>query len=766
MTKHAAAGICTIILLALAALLACGEDDDGDAPITDTDEPPVLPAVESLDQEADDDGDDDIGDDDDDPWPPPAPNPDARADAFRLFYRERAARTIRSINRFALAGDAVATNAFLTLALARDGDAWEVVPGPEGNNLFGYSAFATWKLYQAIGGRDLELTLIRMFEGMVFNEAVSGHPGLTTREALPGWTRTMDGIAGTITRTRWGQQVTPPVTYPSVLEQEILGAFYDGIVVTYRENPEEFLFGFKAVHELTTFATTYVFAELDHDPPFLRVSDCCSSFMISLMGAWEGAYWGNHNSRDNFTDYGLGFIAALEAEGTGGLPPDLAEAAGRAAEAARRTGDTTIAHDCVLMTVDEWHDYDTLTPAGSMNPDGEVEWQDLGSLASCQAAYLAQAISTAGLRTPIPEMPLPGSVDLEALRLLLDTLGVELPLPVVTCRSIDDAYIGLGWGDILNLEILGMPWYELAEIVAAFYPDLFYKLFGSMMDDFYELELGAVALCYYAGITGDRYLIRDTRRTLHHLIELQRILVRLVYGMAADPDSRSRIVGVVGPEALAERLKATQDLLYASAAFTRMFGIDSPLEDFGGFDLGHDRVEEIESRLAMPDTSPAPLLSDEEIFARVEARLEARRERSPWIIDRYRDRFGYDPPVRRAGEGYECVGPDGQWMPTENPRHEWFREFRLWFEAPLCVLSPETLDCAWAASGCAPADLDGSGTVDEADRTLFEDAWEQWGEGATCSEANGWCAGADLDRSGVLDGDDRGYLDAAAGCQV
>ena len=41
------------------------------------------------------------------------------------------------------------------------------------------------------------------------------------------------------------------------------------------------------------------------------------------MGAWEGAYWGNHNSRDNFTDYALGFLAAMEAAATPGLPADL-----------------------------------------------------------------------------------------------------------------------------------------------------------------------------------------------------------------------------------------------------------------------------------------------------------------------------------------------------------------------------------------------------------------------------------------------------------
>ena len=84
----------------------------------------------------------------------------------------------------------------------------------------------------------------------------------------------------------------------------------------------------------------------------------------------------------------------------------------------------------------------------------------------------------------------------------------------------------------------------------------------------------------------------------------------------------------------------------------------------------------------------------------------------------------------------------------------------------LCVESPITLDCSWAALGCAPADLDGSGAIDAADAALFDSAWDAFGEGADCSDANGWCGGADLDRSGTLDAEDRDYGTAASGCSV
>ena len=691
------------------------------------------------------------------------PGTQAKEDAFRLFYRERVQRALRSLNRFSLSGDAVAASAFGGGSFARSGDHWEVVPGPDDNNPFGKTLFSTWKLYRAMGGRDLELTLIRMFEGIVFNEAVSGHPGLTTREAFPAWTRTMDGVGGTISRTRFGLPVTPPVVYPAALEQEILHAFFDGTVVTYRENPEETFFNLMPALNTGSFAVTYVFDELDRAPPFLRQSDCCSSFMISQKGPWQGAIWGNHNSRDNFTDYAMGFLAAFEAEATDGLPEDLALAAHNAAEAARRTGDRVRAHGNVLMTVDEWHDYETLSPAGSMNPDGEVEWQDLGSLSSCQMAYVAHAVSSEGLHWPVPETPLPGAIETSALRDFFRQLGLPPPpLPVVQCRSLDDALLGLTWRDILDMEIFGLPLWEVADLIALIDPDLFPGLLGTMMDDFSEMMLGAVLLCYYAEHVDDARLYGAALRTLDNFIELQKILARLVFRAARNPF----VLRVQGAETMAEQVKSANEMIYKGAVYARLFGFDSPAEDLQDFALGDASTRSIEALLDEGDTTERPLRTDAELAAEIEAKLAATLDRAPWRVDRYRDRFGETYPVRRAGEGYECIGPDDDWIPTENARHQPFnfQDLGLWFEAPLCVHDTDTLDCTWASMGCAPADLDGSGQVDGADQALFDEARERYGWNATCSAANEACDGADLDGSGRLNHEDEAYMGAAQGC--
>jgi hypothetical protein len=759
------------VFVIVALFAGCGGDDDDDNDddsTVDDDDDTSTDDDDSVDDDDDatpDDDDDDDDDNDDDTGPPI--NPNAKADAFNLFYRERSARTALAVNRFTMSGDAVAANNFELMEVARDGDEYQVVAGPEGNNKFGYSAFTSWKLYQAIGGRNLELTLIRMFEGIVFNEAVTGHSGLTTREAFPGWTRTMDGINGTITRTKWGTPISGPVIYPTALEQEILDTFYDGVTFTYRENPEEFLFNYKAISELTTFALTYVFEALDFAPPFMRVSDCCSSFMVPQIGDWQQGYWGNHNSRDNFTDYAMGFITAFEAEIDPDAPADVRAAAANAAEAARRIGDNIIANDSRLMTVDEWHDYNTLTVAGNMNPDGEVEWQDLGSIAACQSVYLAKAISTDGLDVPVPELPMPGAVETDAIKKLFHDLGLPEPLlPVMTCKRIDDAFIGIGWGEILNFEIFGIKWHVWGELVANFAPDLFPSLFGSMMDDLQELVLGAVGLCYYAQVTDKPELFEEAKQTMSNLVELQIVAARLVYGTTKDPWSRAMAENAYGVEAVARTIKSTDEAVYRSAIWAYMFGIEWPFEDFQEFTLGNERTDFIESMNDIPDTQTWPLMTDQEIYDTVEARLTATLSRAPWRVDRYRARFDHDPPIRRAGNGYEALGPDDQWHPTENPRHLHFQEHRLWHEAPLCVMAPGVLNCEWAAIGCAPGDLNNDEIVDNDDLILFNDAWAQYGDDTDCTSGNGWCGGADFNRNGHLDESDQGYIHAARGCEM
>ena len=393
--------------------------------------------------------------------PPPAVNPNAKADAFKLFYKERAERTVLSLNRFAVAGDTVFASVFGKNMVARSGNEYEVVPGPKDNNPIGMAVSGAWKGYQALGGRDLELTLIRLFQGLAFNEQVSGHPGLTCREALPGWSLKLDGVNGQISRTQHGGGVTPPIPYGPGLEQEMLDRFYRGVLFTYRNDPWEYYFNFKAVDELEHFSTTFVFGDLPgygftSPPRFLRISDCCSSWMVTNSGRWRGAFWGNHNSRDNFPDYAMGYLAAMEATNTPGLPADLAEAARRATEAGRRTADAIVASGMAQMTVDEWHDYGTLVPAGQRRPDGKTESQDLGSFNSCQMAYLAKAISSEGLTYPLPE--------------------IKLPAAMTTCRSMDDAFLWMCWGDLV----------KVAEWLAGVSPELLAKLTDRVRDDIRE----------------------------------------------------------------------------------------------------------------------------------------------------------------------------------------------------------------------------------------------------------------------------------------
>lgn len=680
-------------------------------------------------------------------WPEPsseplsAPNPSARADAFSLFYRERSERVLTSVHRFALGGDVTMASFFGRAAVARSGTAYEVMLGPSDNMPMGMSLQASYRLYQALGGRDFELTLIRMLRGAAFNEAVSGHPGLTTREALPGWTRVVDGGSGTVARTRLGEPIAPADPAAPELEQEVIDRFYQGHTFTYRENPEEVFFQLMPLHETGPFAVTYVFSELDGSPAFLRQSDCCSSFMRSERGPWAGAWWGNHNSRDNFTDVAMGFLAALDLERLACVPEDLREAAAIAAEAGRRTGDRVLEDGNALMTVDEWHDYDTLTVAGWKNPDGEQESQDLGSLNSCAMIYLAHAISSDGLRAPVPATPMPGASAMAPIGTLLTLLDFPSDGTPETCNSIDEAFGGVLWGDISGP--------RLDELLGSLSPETVLGIIDSTMDDFAEMLIAPVGLAIYATMTGDGVLYDEAIANLENLLAFQQGLEEYV---RADGDPN--------------RIARLEQMQYMAGVYARMFRLDSPLADVAGFERAEDHLRYLESPLELEDTAPEPLISDEDILARVEARLEAITERAPWRVERYRERFGSTPPVRRAGEGYEAVQSDGSWGPVENPRHALFGfgSIDLWFEAALCMDSPQTLDCSWAKLGCAHVDLDTDGSVDSEDIARFDSISGSFPNGTTCSQDNGWCDRADLDRSGVIDDDDRAFLEAAQGC--
>ena len=177
-----------------------------------------------------------------------------------------------------------------------------------------------------------------------------------------------------------------------------------------------------------------------------------------------------------------------------------------------------MASGMVQMTVDEWHDYGTLVPAGQRRPDGETESQDLGSLNSCQMAYLAKAISSEGLRHPVPE--------------------IKLPAAKTTCRSTDDAFLWMCWGDLL----------KVAEWLAGVSPELLGKLTARVRDDVRELMLSAVGLCQYARITRQEDLYAEARNTLWNMIRLVRLL-------------------------------KDEEGLYVSAIYARMFDMEAPLEE-------------------------------------------------------------------------------------------------------------------------------------------------------------------------------------------
>jgi hypothetical protein len=696
------------------------------------------------------------------------PNPNAKADAFKLYYKERTERLLKSINRFALTGDAVPAAIINKMYISKEGNRYEVIPGPVDNNSHGYTTFATWKLYQALGGRSLELTLIRMFEGLAFYESVTGHKGLTVREALPGWTRTMDGETDAVERSNNGVPVATPEPFPAELEKEVLDTFFDGVVVTYRENPEEFFYNFKPVNELEDYALTYVFDHVGEALPWVPVSNCCSSFMKTQTGPWKDlGWWGNHNSRDNFTDYVMGYLAAFEAEKTPGLPADLALAAYHAAEAARRVGDTTTFFGNILMTVDERNDYYTLAPAGEVRPDGRTEWQDLGSISSCQMAYLAKALSKEGLHSPVPKVPLPGDLPREAIESLFKSLGIPITMRVKKCKCLDEAWFGITFGNLLGFKILGEPWYEKAERLTLFYPDLFYDLIGSAMDDFQELILGSVGLCYYAKISGDTALYDEAYESLGNMIKIQVILAKLVYGIDRDASLKNTVVRKFGKTRYFARLDNAKEMLYKGAIYERMFGFDSPLKDLESFAPAESQIAWAVSPLSWSDTVPMVLISDERIKERIMNAVNNKKSKEPWIYERYVGRFfdadgNHNPPVKRTLDGYEFIDQNNIWRMAENPHHNYYGGLHYWLESPLAVWSPQTLNCEWAKLGCAPADFDDSMTVDATDTAIFDGKWDAFGgEGAACPDG---CGGADLDKDGRLDVDDQAYMQAAQGC--
>ncbi len=674
----------------------------------------------------------------------PVADADAAARAFSLFYRERVERAVLAWNRFVLVGDTGAATTISTVAVARDGNHFEIVPGPADNNRIGASTFAVAQAYALYRSRTLALTLVRMLEGLSFISEVTGHRGVTAREAFPGWTRTVDGNSSAVTRLRDGTSVVSPRPLDSALEDEIVRSFYAGVSITYRENPAEFYFSFKPGQDPTAYSITYVFSEL---PRFIRSSDCCSSLMRTPEGYdWAGAFWGNHNSRDNSQDLALGYLTAMQLAGDERADPIVRDAARRALAVGHDVGDRVGENGGRIMTVDEFHDYETLTVSGELRPDGVGEPEDLGSMSECPRAYLARAISTPGLSTPIPALPLPGSIETliqEALGPLVRLTSCEIPTGERLCTSLDDAYCGATVAEFPRLEILGIPWWDAITLVERLAPGTAASLLGSFQDDYREIVAAGAALVRYADLAREPALADEARSALQQETDLLRAFADLLYG-SRSPAERD-----------AER--------YEAALHDAIAGLPVARADFGDFAQAEARIASIERLLTMPDTEPWPLRTDEEIVSAVEDQLANAGPYDSVRVARYRERFGEEPPVRRTADGYEAQGPEGIWRPVENPHHRSIGGLSLLEELPLCAFAPQILDCTWAAVGWERADLDANGHVDTSDAQRFDTAANAFGA-SRCTARNDWCDGADLDHTGVVDALDRRFLAAADGC--
>jgi len=727
-------------------------DDDIDDDTTDDD-------TTDDDTTDDDTTDDDSGDDDTfEPWH----NPTAKGDAFKLFYKERVSRVLLSYNRFALVNDVIPAHTLGTVSVVRSGDSWEISLHPVDNNDIGWAAFDVYQAYKVFRTRKLALTLIRQFEGLAVAEKVSGHPGLTCREWEPGWTLTIEGSTGEITRLHEGNPVQPGETYSADLEQEVIDAFFADGHYVYRADPTDYYFTIEPILNTGTYAVTEVFTEM---PNFLRVSDCCSSFMVSKLGSYQGYFWGNHNSRDNFPDYAIGYFTALEAMNDPDADADVKTSAAKAYSSGKNIGDSVVEYGYNLMTVSEFQPYDQLIVAGAVRPDGRTESQDLGSMNSCQMSYMAKALSTEGLHSTTEEVGLPGSIELLIIKDILEWLGITPPPMTWTCNYLDQAYAFWSWDDLLEGEFLGNTFSEWIDILVTMFPNQIIPLIWDLFDNVDQPEKSAMVLVYYAQLTNQPELLQSAKETLYHMLEFHR-QVLLILGKFLNEKSFS-IYGeeyYPGRNAIISKSEMLADVdheYYKISIYSHIFGVGNQNFDPGDFTEGISNAQLFENALNRPDTPLLALMTDEAILTRIQNELNGAPE---WNVERYNNRFPTDPPMHRADDHYEVVGLDGEFQAIPNISNQWFGGFDMWFEMPLCAKADTVLNCSWALLGCERPDLDSSETVDETDLALFNTAWDAYGEGASCSEANNWCDGADLDRNQTLDSEDQEFMNAAQGC--
>ncbi len=672
---------------------------------------------------------------------------ESRARAFKLFYRERLDRVLVAYNRYSLFGDVGFGLAVGRAQVARDGDSYDIVVGPQDNNLMGTPLRAVWHAWRHFRTRTAELTLIRMLRGLEFYEAVTGHPGLTSRMALTGWTLDIDGVAKTAKRTRAGVEVDSPLKTDAALEAEMIATFFDGIQMKYRMDPKDTYLTFLPGWDPVDYAITLSMPDL---PDFIRISDCCATLFRTPEGyPWADSWWSNHNSRDNFPDIGLGLLAAAEAQAFAETPAAVREIAARVTAAGVRVADLIEANGGNIMTVDEWHPYSELVVSGVVRPHGLVESENLGSMASCPMALLGRALSTEGLSAEPEDVFLPGTQELLIAR---DYPGlIECPFEEPRrCVSIDDAICGLPWARMDELKVLDQPIFELADELEAGSPGTAETLLGAFQNDFDDVAEAMVTLQALLAVKAQGALAAEARDSVGHLTDLMRRFADVIYG-ALKPNKQA-------------------EQRYDAAIFDALAGREVIAADLGAFEPEEVQMARAEALLDFPAATPKKLYTDDELLKMITDGLADLQDksgpgRSAAIRKRYAETYpDGKPPVRRAGDAYEARQGQGPWVPAERPRHVGTGGLHLLEAVILCTTAPQLLDCSWAAIGCAPADFDNSGVVDAADSALFETAFATHGDGATCDGASQACAGADLDGSGTLDDSDRAFMAAAQGC--
>ncbi|MBT9556905.1 MAG: hypothetical protein IV100_12795 [Myxococcales bacterium] len=669
----------------------------------------------------------------------------SRARAFKLFYRERLDRVLVAFNRFSLFGDVGFAVAVDRADVARDGDSYDIVVGPKDNNLMGTPLRAVWHAWRHFRSRTAELTLLRMLRGFEFYESVSGVPGLTSRMVLTGWTLDIDGVAKTAKRSRGGVEVESPMKTDPALEAEIIETFFDGLTMKVRSDPNDTYLTYLPGRDPVDYAITHSIPNL---PDFIRISDCCATLRRTPGGhPWENAWWSNHNSRDNFPDIALGFLAAREALTFAETPAAVKDVATRVVEAGTRVADLIDANGGNIMTIDEVHPYGELAVSGELRPHGLAENEDLGSMASCPMALLNRALTDEGLTAEPKDVFLPGTQELLIQRDFPGLIACEFETPR-RCTTIDDAICGLPWARLDELTVFGQPIFELAEQLESETPGTAEALLGAFQNDFDDVAEAMVTLHAVLVARGQAALAEEAQASVGHLTAIMRRFANVIYG-------------ALKPEQQAEQR-------YEAAIFDAMAGREVDPNDIGGFEIEEQRMARAEGLLDFPAGSPWKLHTDEELLQLITDGLANLQDKSgPGRSDAIRKRYAETypdgkPPIRRAGDAYEARQGQGPWVPAERPRHVGVGSFDLIQAVVLCTTAPHLLDCSWAAIGCGPLDLDDSGTVDAADTALFEARVLAVGDGARCTGSE--CDGADLDRSGTVDASDRAFMAAAQGC--